>query len=167
MSHLISREEWPDDVVVGAIAYFCGVLADEPEDSQARADARARRAALEYLRHHVGPVWKAAVNRDGALRWELLVAAAGAGEERFDAQHWRANFQPSERYVTTHAGTVRYRLRADESGYDNLFLAGDWTRNGINGGSVEAAITSGMQAARAICGSPAKISGESGWLADD
>jgi predicted NAD/FAD-dependent oxidoreductase len=67
----------------------------------------------------------------------------------------------------TRAGTISSRLAADESGFTNLKLAGDWTRNGIDGGSVEAAVTSGMQASRAISGHPHDIQGETGWLADD
>ena len=101
----------------------------------------------------------------GGISWDELVADAGAGagvgvgvgvegEARLDDQFLRANFQPTERYVMTRAGSVRYRLASGESGFANLKLAGDWTRNGIDGGSVEAAVTSGMQAARAISGGP-------------
>ena len=39
---------------------------------------------------------------------------------------------------------------SDESGYDNLFLAGDWTDSGINAGCIEAAVLSGLQAANAV-----------------
>ena len=64
----------------------------------------------------------------------------------------------------TRAGSVQHRLAADESGFDNLKLAGDWTRNGLDGGSVEAAVTSGMQASRAICGSPLRSRARrAGW----
>ena len=49
-------------------------------------------------------------------------------------------------------GATRYRLRADESGYDNLFLAGDWTDSGLNAGCIEAAVLSGLQAANAVAG---------------
>ena len=98
----------------------------------------------------------------------MLFDSDGAvGEARFDSQFFRANFQPTERYVLTRAGSVCSRLRSDESGFSNLKLAGDWTRNGIDGGSVEAAATSGMQASRAICGYPRVIQGEKGWLVDD
>ncbi|HSL28579.1 MAG TPA: FAD-dependent oxidoreductase, partial [Anaerolineales bacterium] len=79
---------------------------------------------------------------------------------RFDAQFWRANFVPSERYVQSVAGSTKYRLRADRSGYANLYLAGDWLLNGFNVGHVESATASGMQASRAICGVPRDIPGE-------
>jgi uncharacterized protein with NAD-binding domain and iron-sulfur cluster len=45
-------------------------------------------------------------------------------------------------------------LRSDESGYDNLFLAGDWTDSGMNAGCIESAVMSGLQAANAILGRP-------------
>jgi hypothetical protein len=44
-------------------------------------------------------------------------------------------------------------------------LAGDWTKNGVDGGCVEAAAISGMQAARGLVGVERPITGESpGWL---
>ena len=51
-------------------------------------------------------------------------------------------------------GSDAHRLRADESGYDNLFLAGDWTDNGLNAGCIEAAVLSGLRAANAVLGRP-------------
>ena len=38
--------------------------------------------------------------------------------------------------------------------YDNLYLAGDWTRTRFCGGCVENAVQSGLAAARAISGRP-------------
>ena len=69
-----------------------------------------------------------------------------------DTQFISANVDPSDRYVQCAPGTDRYRFRADESGYDNLFLAGDWTDNGLNAGCIEAATLSGLQAANAVLG---------------
>ena len=73
---------------------------------------------------------------------------------RLDSQYWRANIDPSDRYVQSLPGTDRLRLRADGSGYDNLFLAGDWTDNGLNAGCIEGAVLSGLQAANAVMGRP-------------
>lgn len=62
----------------------------------------------------------------------------------------RINSAPGERYILTPPGSTQHRLAPDESGVHNLFLAGDWTRTTINGGSIEAAAESGVLAARAI-----------------
>ncbi len=73
---------------------------------------------------------------------------------RLDAQYLRANVDPSDRYVLSLPGTGRLRLRADESGYDNLVLAGDWIDSGLNAGCIEAAVVSGIQAGNALTGRP-------------
>ena len=65
-----------------------------------------------------------------------------------------ANTDPSDRYVQSLPGSNRHRLRADESGLDNLVLAGDWIDCGLNAGCIEAAVVSGIQAAAAIEGRP-------------
>jgi uncharacterized protein with NAD-binding domain and iron-sulfur cluster len=168
MSQLLDRERWagkhcPEDVV-----YLCGVIDHRGVQTQADADARVRENAVQFLGRDVPPLWPDACNGGDDFDWETLFDRSGAvGEARVDAQFLRANFQQTERYVMTRAGTISSRLAADESGFTNLKLAGDWTRNGIDGGSVEAAVTSGMQASRAICGSPKVIQGETGWLVDD
>ena len=59
----------------------------------------------------------------------------------------RSNDDPSDRYVQALPGSDRYRLRVDESGLDNLVLAGDWTNCGLNAGCIEAAVISGLEAA--------------------
>lgn len=78
----------------------------------------------------------------------------GGGQARLDAQYWTANVDPSDRYVQSPPGSAIHRLRADEAGYQNMFLAGDWTNCGLNAGCIEAAVLSGLQAANAVRGRP-------------
>ena len=68
--------------------------------------------------------------------------------DRFKAQFWKANVEPGDRYVQSLAGTTQHRLAPGGSGLRNLYLAGDWTRNGLNLGCIEAAVISGRTAAR-------------------
>ncbi len=167
MNQLLDREEWGPAENVRQIAYFCGVLPHAGVSTQAQADQRARECALNYLGRDVQIVWPGALDASG-FDWSLLVDTNGAsGPQRLDSQYSRANFSGSERYALTLAGRVGYRLWPGKSGFQNLMLAGDWTRNGIDGGSVEAAVTSGMLAARAICGSPAVVRGTVGVLESD
>ena len=160
MSHLLPAEDWPDGRAPASLVYFCHTLAapapppDDPDHPRAEL-ARVREHALGFLRSDVGRRWPASVGRDGTFRWELLHdPSAATGETRLDAQYLRANVDPSDRYVLSLPGTGRFRLRADESGYANLFLAGDWTDSGLNAGCIEAAVMSGIQAANAVLGRP-------------
>jgi uncharacterized protein with NAD-binding domain and iron-sulfur cluster len=75
------------------------------------------------------------------------------------APYFRANVQPSDRYVLSLPGTARYRLAPGDSGFGNLFPAGDWTACVLDAGCMEAATISGMLAAEAITGEPRTIIG--------
>lgn len=163
MSQVLDKENWPDSEVQ-SVQYIFGPMADtEPmpppgpkSDYPARKLADAKKTALEFLRSSVRPLWPkgvSAASPDG-LAWDLLVAPnSQQGEARFDSQFLRVNINPSERYVLSVAGTGRYRLEPGSSGFRNLFLAGDWTRNGLDAGCVESAALSGMLAAQAIAAS--------------
>jgi uncharacterized protein with NAD-binding domain and iron-sulfur cluster len=161
MEQVLAAECWrPQDGVRG-VSYVCGVL-DDRDETPAQATERVKRNALEYVGRDIGHLWPAL----GDDPWpELADADEGQGEARFDAQYWRANTAPWERYVITPSGNPATRLPADRSGFANMVLAGDWTRTPINGGCVEAAVISGMQAARALTGGDETIVGEDPrWL---
>src|SRR4051812_30455533 len=165
MSHLIPREDWTLADRTSTIGYFCGVL-DEPEgEGHDDATDRVKRNAIEFVERDLPELWPKA-SSGGAFDWDALVDRQnGQGAKRFDSQYWRANTSPWERYVLTPAGTVKDRLPSGDSGFANLKLAGDWTATGIDGGCVEAAVISGMDAARAITGDPMQVPGKStAWI---
>jgi hypothetical protein len=165
MTHLLPRESWLPTDGAKSIGYFCGVLDDRPGETHAQATDRAKQNAIEFVERDLTELWPDA-RKGGAFDWSALVDRnGGTGPARFDSQYWRANTSPWERYVLTPAGTVEHRLPSGDSGFANLKLAGDWTRNGVDGGCVEAAVISGMDAARAITGDPRPIPGKSvDWL---
>ena len=167
MSHLLPVEDW-DKAHVASIGYFCGVLADEDGDTQARATTRAHDNAVAFLRDDSGVLWPDA--RSGSsFAWDLLAAPDDIhGERRFDHQFWRANFAATERYVLSPAGSLQYRLAPGDSEWDNLVFAGDWTHTGLDLGCVEATVMSGMEASRALCGEPVAVAGEGhAWLSGE
>ncbi len=155
MPQLIAVEEWPEADQPQAIGYFCGPLEGSIPTRRAEEgeyQERVRQDAVHFLDRHMGSLLPGAATEDG-FRWELLCGAGKTkGAERFRSQYWRANVDPSDRYVQSRPGTDQYRLRSDEGGCDNLFLAGDWTDSGLNAGCIEAAVLSGIQAANAIHG---------------
>jgi uncharacterized protein with NAD-binding domain and iron-sulfur cluster len=160
MPQLIDAEPWPAGERPGTIAYFCGVLEAPCRDGRVgseearRAHEHTRREALRFLRDHFPHLLPDVVGPDG-FRWDLLCGHRDGHDARaFDSQYWTANVDPSDRYVLSVPGSDRYRLRSDESGFDNLVLAGDWTDSGMNAGCIEAAVLSGLQAANAVRGRP-------------
>jgi uncharacterized protein with NAD-binding domain and iron-sulfur cluster len=162
MSHLLDREEWPAGDEPGTIAYFCGTMphegvADPTDPGQLeRARAHARRAAVAYLTHDLAHYFPGCVDREtGEFRWDVLWGVDGrTGTAALESQHCVANVDPSDRYVQALPGTDQYRLRSDQSGCRDLYLAGDWTDSGLNAGCIEAAVLSGLQAANAVLGRP-------------
>jgi uncharacterized protein with NAD-binding domain and iron-sulfur cluster len=167
MDQLLEREDWPAPLDPRNVSYFCSALTVDsyPPASvhgfPAQMAEIAKQGAINQLSKEIASLWSAA-GPAGAFPWQWLVDGSGAtGVQRFDAQYWRANVDPSERYVMSVVGSTKYRLRTDQSGFSNLFLTGDWIKTGINAGCVEAAVMAGMQASRAISGYPVVIEGES------
>jgi uncharacterized protein with NAD-binding domain and iron-sulfur cluster len=169
MSHLLPREAWPTTADVNSIGYFCGTMRQPPGDTQEAADERAYNEGMQHLREHSAVLWPGAEHADdGDFDWNLLYDPRDLrGQERGRAQYWRANIFGSERYVITPPGSIEHRIRPSEAKAANLAFAGDWTRNGVCGGSVEAAMTSGKLAAKHLSGSPAVVPGTEGWLESD
>lgn len=153
-----------------SLAYFAGTFPDAetipkpgPDPSfPAGQHERARVAIVSWMNERLPLLWPGAAGSSPyGFRWELLEAPSYAtGPDRLNSQYWRVNIDPSERYVLSAPGSVKHRLWPDRSGIDNLFLAGDWVRSGVNGGCIEAAVIAGRMAARAITESDMYISGD-------
>lgn len=165
MSHLLPVEGWKTRDGVRGLLYACGQLGNG-DDPVAEKDPRVDdRAALEgvardFLEEHLGHIWPGGADPSGNLQWDRLFDPEGrTGPERLHSQYLRVNAEPSDRYVLSVPGTQKYRIAPDESGFEGLVLAGDWTRTGYDLGCIEAATMSGLMAARAL-GAPVSIVGE-------
>jgi hypothetical protein len=147
MSHLLAPEGFAGAGPKG-VAYFCAVLPDSVAEDE--VGQYVREHARAYIEDHARAFWPGAFI-DGQFDWNVLYDPEDrVGPERLEAQYFRANVHPSDRYVTTPAGSVDSRLDPGDSGFDNVVLAGDWTHNEIDGGCVEAAVISGERAGEAL-----------------
>ena len=162
MGLVMPFEGWSPDDVPGQLSYYCGTwplqgplppFSDHgfPE----RERARLMRYTQEWLGEQMGYFWPKAVKAGKLFDLSLLVDPTDpgndrdrTGEERFAAQWFVANIEPTNHYTLAWPGSDQYRLRANESGYKNLFLCGDWTNFGLNIGHMEGAATSGLIAAQ-------------------
>jgi uncharacterized protein with NAD-binding domain and iron-sulfur cluster len=61
-----------------------------------------------------------------------------------------ASLAPSDEYVLSLPGTIAKRIHPADTGFTNLSVAGDWVKNGLDCGCVEAAVTGGIRAAKSI-----------------
>ena len=97
-------------------------------------------------------VWPHAVTTTQPASFDFAVLyGTGNAQERMAQQFVKANVTPSELYVMSLPGTAIYRLRADQSGFANLVLAGDWIDNEfMNAGFIEGSVVSGLRAADAV-----------------
>jgi len=156
---------------VGSVAYFCSALEDARSIPQAGPHTFAedqRRTVQQmhqqWVERHAGFLWPAMANiagRPGVVSWDLLHDPLNrVGPARLAWQYFRANVQPSDRFVLSSVGATAFRLPPDDSKVENLKLAGDWTKNGFNCGCVEATVISGLLCSRAISGSPRSFFGE-------
>ena len=99
--------------------------------------------------------------QDGVFNWTLLTDPENrTGVERFDSQYIRLNINPSDHFTQIRINSSQYRITTDGAGIDNIYFTGDWIQNGLNHGSIESAVTSGLLTSKAISGYPEEVFGE-------
>ena len=153
MSHLLPRESWTAD----RRHQVDRLLLRRPRrgpgrDADAEATDRAKENAIEFVERDLSRAL-AGRGADGAFDWERWWTATAARARPASTPSTGApTRRPGSATCSRRPGSVEHRLPSGDSGFANLKLAGDWTRNGVDGGCVEAAVISGMDAARAITG---------------
>lgn len=166
MSHLIPRETWPASANVQQIAYFCNVIPDDPEASftdssyPAAELERVKNYARGFLDQNCGLIWPEVRNPGNPSKFDdstLVNCALDPAIPNLQTQFFRVNIDPTELYCLSLPGTTKFRLPPGKSGFQNLFLAGDWTLTDLNLGCIEATVISGMMASKVICGKPNHI----------
>jgi uncharacterized protein with NAD-binding domain and iron-sulfur cluster len=177
---VLDYEHWPNRPPPASLQYLCdafetSLYKEPPECAETphKAHRHALRLAVEWLEERSRVLWPAASPSD-VFDWNVLYDPEGrSGADRIYYQVVKANVDPSACCTGSPAGSTRWRLRADRSGFAHLFLAGSWIDTGFNVESIETAVISGRQAARAIIGAREVIYGEdflhferglSGWI---
>jgi uncharacterized protein with NAD-binding domain and iron-sulfur cluster len=153
MRHLLPLEDWSGSAAPQGLAYLCGAMPDSVATDPVTAARYVRQTLTRFLEEDVSTLWPHAVD-GGDFRWHLLRDEEGrTGRHRLAAQHVRANLDPSDRYVQSLPGSGKHRMAPGGTGLTNLAVAGDWTACGLDAGCLEAAVRSGVLAARAVVSS--------------
>jgi uncharacterized protein with NAD-binding domain and iron-sulfur cluster len=155
MSFLLPQENWKGPAAPRQLSYFCGQMVGGiacPDDPTVPAKAydAVKEIGRNFANSCTGVLWPSVTPPGNPDGFDFKNFFGG-----FDAQYFRANIDPSERYVLSLKGSVTSRIKPNESGFSNLFLTGDWTYNYFNAGCVEATVISGMLCCNAITGLPA------------
>ncbi len=173
MSQVIPREDWPTGEGPRNVSYYCGAqkgptFAPDPRDKananfQKDQYAEARRLALDFCENNIGTLMPAAIDPETPpiLDWNILLAPGGIeGKARFDQQYWISNCGPSERCTIALPGATRHRMKAGDTGYNNLCITGDWIDNDFYVACMEGTVMGGIHGARAVTGIDFPIIGE-------
>jgi len=170
MSQLIDKEDYPTEQEPKNISYYCGVFQDanvipppEVHSFPKEENERVKRGFVDYVNNELGWLFPACTTSEHpkGLNPDVLIDLQNReGQARINGQYWRANIDPSERYTLTTTNSSAFRLATDETGFDNVYITGDWVKNTLNFGCIEACVMTGMMTARAITGVDIQIVGE-------
>jgi uncharacterized protein with NAD-binding domain and iron-sulfur cluster len=171
MTEISKHEPWLSrETAPRSLLYLCDAMVAPPGAPPGgepaggyivRSRELARKQSLGWVLESIGHLLPGLVSSDGSIEWSAFASpVAASGPARFESQYYRGNTSLSELYITTFPDTVRFRLSPDGSAFENLYLAGDWTKNNIEIGSLEGAILSGRMAARSILGMSYSLYGE-------
>jgi uncharacterized protein with NAD-binding domain and iron-sulfur cluster len=179
LGHLIKFEDWDGHhKPAQSVMYFCGPMVEDEvvpaftdHDYPRRQYQRVKNQSIQLLQAAANPIMPGATLPNNGriagdtqgLAFDVLAVsdedAVTTSFSRVHQQFFRANIDPTERYVLSLPKSTKYRLKPSESGYSHLYLAGDWTDTGYNFGAVETTVISGKLAAAAVDGSVARLAG--------
>ncbi len=168
---LVPLEQWPEELGTEDVFFFVGSLPDPaqvPPPSFAEYPSIMREKVheqfIKYLVDEVTvpfPSVRPSDDSDEWFHWSLLIDPEHRrGMDRLNGQYFRANVDPSERYVLSVVNSSKYRLKTDQTGFENLYITGDWIETPLNSGCFEAAVMAGLETARAVTGRDISILGE-------
>ncbi|MBC7745818.1 MAG: NAD(P)-binding protein [Flavobacterium sp.] len=160
-SLVIANENWPENQRPKFLAYFTGpyvmrkpLAPFSDHNYQAKENERLKDVFEQWLQDNSGWFWPKATTYlyPQGLNFQLLADPENSMDSytRFSNQFFRANVRPTDHYTLSVPNSDLYRLKADASGFANLYLCGDWIDFGGNVGYIDGTIQSGQQAAQAL-----------------
>ena len=145
------------------LIYLVGTFDESVEDGTGHREQNLR-ATQRWLEQQPRNHWSGGLGR-GKKRFDyrkLFPWGSNPTDLRsaLEAQFLCVNTTASARYAQSFAETIHDRLDPNTEYFGNVHVVGDWVATGLNAGCVEAAVMSGLAAARAITNNGRKIYGE-------
>ncbi|MCH2032838.1 MAG: NAD(P)-binding protein [Tenacibaculum sp.] len=150
MTYIEKFEKWKNEKP-RQISYWCGVWPENLSNNLTYNES------IEQLKEHTGDwmnqnmqwFWPKSIKNEN-FDYNLLCSQKENTELKFHDQFFQLNVEPAKQYVLGRPGTNKFRMKPDETGYQNLFFAGDWTDFGLNVGYMEGTVQSGILCANGI-----------------
>jgi uncharacterized protein with NAD-binding domain and iron-sulfur cluster len=155
MGQVLPFESWADGQRPRLAAYFCGPLAHRwPGPERWRLDPARDRAWRQDIDAQAEQARQLLLGRLSQL-WPAVDRAVGP-VHTLGSKGWylRANYDPHARCTLALPRQSANRISADDTGYANLTVAGDWTANHILVACLEGTVQSAVRAARAVSRRP-------------
>jgi uncharacterized protein with NAD-binding domain and iron-sulfur cluster len=160
---IIENEDWPEDMTPKMLAMFTGILpppffGPTGDVDPTYMEAQKRRVlhmSWQWLMDNMGFFFRDArppAYPSGLDLQTLQGTEPGdlSGQDKFMQQFFTCAIAPSDQYVIAIPNTEQYRKKPGGSGFNNLFLTGDWTDYGTNIGYMEGCVVSAHKAVEAI-----------------
>jgi uncharacterized protein with NAD-binding domain and iron-sulfur cluster len=146
MTHLIPAENFASPPK--QIAYFCNAAPADPTppdfSNHSYPELQKQKAlsgVSQFLDQNAKTIWNKCMDPSNPQKFD---------RRRVREDFFRLNVDPPEQYILSVPGSRSARLKPGESLFDNLVLAGDWTRSIMDLGCAEGAVISGKLAAAKI-----------------
>ena len=161
-TYIVENEDWPQGQQPKTMIMFSGYQPgfddqDDFSDHQfpEREKARLKQITWAWMMDNMGfffktdapPAYPTGINMNRLAPTNPQITGPGP---LYDDQWFSPIIAPSDRYNLSPPGNNVYRIAGGESGYNNLFLVGDWTNYGNNMGYMEGTVVSGYKGARAL-----------------
>ena len=168
MSQILPLENWAAHASPPqSVHYQCGTYNTQlyrapmgQAEVQGRAQDEVEMSLAAWLDRFGSAIWPTAIGPDG-FDWGVLWDPENRPRQlRLRAQYWRANVTPTECCPGSSSGTLLQRIAATRRNFRTCSSPDAICEPVSNSTCVEGAVMSGMQAARALCGSPAVILAE-------
>lgn len=170
-SQQLSLHTWPTDPpqsIATVFGPFKSLMNHPPQSQLAEwlynwiAGYFARKHAREFTDNETTDLWPGLVNA-GNFRYDQLRPAGSLADPLYE-QWIVANAIARERYTHAAPGTFHVRLRSGDTDYNNLSVAGEWTKFWPATANVELAVISGIRAGYDVRGIPDQIPSEGGFF---
>lgn len=162
-SYIIENEDWPAENTPKVLAMYTGILPNsatvppvgQPSAYPEQQLERVQFLTWQWLMDNMGWFFPKAQTPayPAGIDMTLLTPTsndANTATQKYNQQWFAAAVAPTNQYVIAVPDTEKYRMQPGGSGFENMYLVGDWTDYGTNIGYMEGCVVSAKEAVECL-----------------